>query len=230
MKSQWIEFKEAAIALRQSGQSIKTIHQNLGIPSSTLSGWLKDVELTAEHRNRLQQNKKDGWERAHQKAADWHRTQKALRTLKSKQEAQRILKHLTISDEVLDIALAMLLFGGSPRKESTPVSSSNPTTLRFIMAVLSQNYGVNLETIRCDLSLRADQDDKKLKEYWAKELSISPTQFKSTIIDKRSTGKPTNGDYKGVCIIGFNSVAAQRKLRYLYTLFCERIADVNLGT
>lgn len=230
MRSQWVELKETAIILRQSGQSIKTIHHNLGIPLSTLSGWLKDIEISDEHRDKLRQNKEDAWKRAHQKAADWHRTQKALRNLKAKQTAQDTLNHLEITDETLDLALAILLFGSNPRKDSTPISSSNPKTLRFILTVFHHNYGIDLSTLRYDLSLRSDQDRDTLKEYWAKALAISPDQFKSINIDKRTAGKPTKDDYKGVCIISFSSVAIQRKLRYLYTLFCERIAGVNLGT
>jgi hypothetical protein len=230
MKSQWIEFKETAVELRKSGQSIKTIHHNLGIPVSTLYGWLQDIEISDKHRAQLQQNKANAWRRAHQKAAEWHHTQKALRSLKARQEAKQTLDRLPLTSEVLDVALAMLLFGSSTRGESSPISSSNPTTLRFILAVLSQNYGLNLETVLCDLSLRSDQDSDTLKAYWATALGISPEQFKSIFVDKRTAGKPTEDTYKGVCIISFSSVAIQRKLRYLYTLFCERIAGVNLGT
>jgi hypothetical protein len=230
MRSQWAELKETAVVLRQSGQSIKTIHHNLGIPVSTLSGWLRDVEVSAEHRAQLQQNKEEAWKRAHKKAADWHRTQKALRDLKAKQDAQKILEHLDITDDVLDLALAALLFGNGFRGESAPLSSSSPKTLRFILAVLHHNYGLDLPTIHCDLSLRADQDADALKSFWAKTLTLSPEQFKTIHIDKRTLGQPTDSYYKGVCVIGFSSVAIKRKLRYLYTLFCERIADVNLGT
>jgi hypothetical protein len=230
MKSQWIELKETAMILRRSGQSIKTIHHNLGIPISTLSGWLKDIEISNEQRHRLQQNKDEAWKRAHQKAADWHRTQKALRNLRAKQDAQKILENLQTTNELLDITLAVLLFSNGVRAENTPIASSNPTTLRFILMVLKQNYGVDLRALHFSLSLRFDQDDTTLKEFWAEALGVSPAQFISINIDKRTVGKPTTNGYKGVCIISFTSVAIQRKLRYLYTLFCERIAGVNLGT
>ena len=230
MKSQWVEFKETAITLRQGGQSLKTINHSLGIPLSTLSGWLKDIEMSNEQRIKLSQNKEEAWKRAHQKAADWHRTQKALRDLNAKREAQAILERLDINSEILDVVLAVLLFGDGRRKESTPLSSSDPKTLLLILTILQKNYGINLRAIRFDLSIRADQDKDTLKAYWAKTLNVSPLQFKSVTIDKRTAGKPTIGEYKGVCIVRFSSVAIQRKLRYLYNLFYERITEVNLGT
>jgi hypothetical protein len=230
MKSQWIELKETAVVLRQSGQSIKTIHYSLGVPISTLSGWLKEIEMSNELRLQLQRNKELAWQRAHLKAADWHRTQKALRTLDAKREAQNTLENLKITDETLDLALAVLLFGGGTRSEKSPISSSSPSTLRFILIVLLENYGVRPESISYDLSLRSDQDAQSSKKYWSKELAVPLEKFRSVTIDKRTAGKPTNNQYKGVCIINFSSVAIQRKLRYLYTLFCERIADIDLGT
>jgi hypothetical protein len=230
MKSQWIEYKDTAVTLRQNGQSLKTIHHNLGIPLSTLSGWLKDIKLSDEQHAKLNQNKTEAWRRAPQKAADWHRTQKALHNLKAKQEAQETLKLLDFNRETLDLALAVLLFGNGSRNENTPISSSNPETLNFILTVLRENYDVNLETLCFDLSMRADQDVGILRTHWSKALTVSPEQFRSVIIDKRTIGKATVEGYMGVCIIRFSSVAIQRKLRYLYTLFCERITDVNLGT
>lgn len=227
MRSQWDELKETAITLRKSGQSLKTIHHNLGIPQSTLSGWLRDVKISDEQRIRLDQNKADAWRRAHQKAADWHRTQKALRDLKAKQEAQEILKNLDTNKGMLDLALAMLLFGNGPRREVTQISSSSPRTLRLILSILQKNYTIDPKDTHFSLSLRADQDSDVIREYWAKELTVPREQFGAISIDKRTTDKPTNDDYKGVCIIRFNSVAIHRKLRYLYDLFCERITDVT---
>jgi len=230
MRSQWYELREAAITLRQSGQSLKTIHHNLGVPTSTLAGWLKNVEISKDQQLKLSQYKADAWRRAHQKAADWHRAQKALRDLKAKQDAQEIVKRVQITGDTLDLSLAILLFGSASRKESTPFSSSNPATIHLILTVLDRNYGVASKAIRFGLSIRADQDSETLRLYWAKTLGVAPEQFKSITIDKRTTGKATNQDYKGVCIIRFSSVAIQRKLRYLYNLFCERITEVNLGT
>ena len=45
MQSKWFELKPTAVKLRRKGFSIGKIEYNLGIPRSTLSGWLKNIEL-----------------------------------------------------------------------------------------------------------------------------------------------------------------------------------------
>jgi len=74
-----------------------------------------------------------------------------------------------------------------------------------------------------------DQDADMLKEYWSKELKIPIERFKYVAFDKRSIGKPTYERYKGVCVITCGNIAIQRKLIYLYTLFCEKIAELDMG-
>jgi predicted transcriptional regulator len=45
--------KEKAIKLRKRGRSIRDIEKILGIPRSTLSGWLRDVKLSKKQKERL---------------------------------------------------------------------------------------------------------------------------------------------------------------------------------
>ena len=49
MRSKWFELKPDAIKLRKKGLSIREIELRLGIPRSTLSGWLKDIKLSDEN-------------------------------------------------------------------------------------------------------------------------------------------------------------------------------------
>jgi hypothetical protein len=230
MKSRWFEYKEQAIALRKTGMSIKTIETRLGIARSTLSGWFKDVELTEEQRLKLMKDGRDGWQKARVKAVEWHKAQKALRLLKAKQEAIETLSKIELTDEVLDLAFAMLYLGEGAKSGGTSLASSEPKILRFVLVVLRHNYQITNDMIRCDLHLRMDQDETKMKEYWSHELGIPLEKFKYAAFDKRSAGKPTYDHYKGVCVVTCGNIAIQRKLIYLYNLFCEKVTLLNTGT
>ena len=226
MLSKWFELKESAVTLRQSGQSIKTIHRNLGIPMSTLSGWLKNVELTDEHKLRLRNAQATSLKNARLKAADWHRAQKALRLLKAKQEAKSTLDQIELADPTLDLALAMLYFGrGTKTNNSATIASSDPMILQLVLAILQRNYAIKPETISCNLHVRVDQDISVVKAYWSRKLGIPLQQFKNVAVDKRSVGKATYDQYKGVCVLNCGHVAIQRKLMYLYKSFCEKVID-----
>jgi len=67
-----------------------------------------------------------------------------------------------------------------------------------------------------------------MKKYWSKELNAPVERFGKVSIDKRTLGKPTYPDYKGVCVVDCGNVAIQRKLVYISKKFCQKISE-NLG-
>lgn len=225
----WYELKEPAIALRKDGMSIKAIENKLGIARSTLSGWFKDIELTDEQKLKHTMSSQAGLERARLSAAQSHRAQKNLRILKAKQEAMRVLDRIELTDDILDLALAMLYLGEGAKSGTTSIASSDSSILRFTLIVLKRNYSLDINKIRCDLHLRMDQNSDDIKNYWSNELGIPIGRFRYVAFDKRSEGKPTYDHYKGVCVITCGQIAIQRKLKYLYNLFCERVTLLNEG-
>lgn len=229
MKSRWYELKDTAIELRRTGMSIKTIEEKLGIPRSTLSGWLKHVELSEEQRCRLMKNKHDGWKKAREKAVESHRAQKTLRLLKAKQEAEATLASLDLNSAVLDLAFAMLYLGEGAKGNASSIANSDPKILRFVIAVLKRNYSIEPEQIRCELHLRADQDHDLMKQYWSTELKLPISCFGYVAVDQRTAGKATYDHYKGVCVISCGGIAIQRKIVYLYNLFCDKVAELDAG-
>ncbi len=218
------------MTMRQTGVSMTVIERQLGIPRSTLSGWFKAIQLTEAQRTRLIQNSRDGWQKARIKSAEAHRAQKALRLLEAKSAATEVLSRIELNDDVLDLAFAMLYFGEGAKKDVTSLGSSDPKMLRFMLAVLRRNYGVTPAMLRCDLHLRMDQNGEELKSYWSKELKVPLKQFKYVAYDHRTEGKPTYSHYKGVCLIACGNIAIQRKLIYLYNLFCDKVAELDSGT
>ncbi len=54
MTSKWFKSKPEAVTLRKQGKSIKFIEKKLGIPSSTLSGWFKNILLTEKQKLKLE--------------------------------------------------------------------------------------------------------------------------------------------------------------------------------
>ncbi len=218
------------MTLRRKGVSMTLIERELGIPRSTLSGWFKTIKLTEDQRTKLMKNKSDGWKIAREKAVIAHQYKKALRVLKAKQEAEKVINKIELTDELLDIAFAMLYLGeGSKTNGTTSIASSDPTILRFILSVLKQNYGISPGMIRCELHLRLDQNELATKEYWSKELAVPIDRFRYVAFDKRSANKPTYDHYKGVCVLQCGNIQIQRKLIYLYTMFCDKVSQMYGG-
>lgn len=225
MKSQWFEYKEKAIELRKQGFSYGEIVQTLSIPKSTLSHWLRHIELSDQQKLRLEQNYGNALIKARAKSVIVRQKQRELRLQNAKDEAEQIISDVEIDDNLVELALAMLYLGEGAKKNTTAIGNSNPLILKFFIAVLRNKYGLEPGQIRCELHLRADQKPEDIKRYWSKELNLPLTNFRTVVFDKRTIGKTTYPSYKGVCIVNCGNIAIQRKLIYLYNQFCQRVID-----
>jgi len=217
--------KEAATRLRRRGLSIGHIENKLGISRSTLSGWFRDIKLTQQQQEKLLERWRGGLVKARVKASQWHKKQKELRLIKAKEDANQILNNLNLRDKnIAELALAMLYMGeGIKSNDETGMGNSDPLILKTFLRILKNNYDIDIKKIRCELYLRADQNENEVKEFWANELKLPMENFKYVHFDKRTEGTKTFSNYKGVCLIRCANVAIQRKLLNISKGFCELI-------
>lgn len=225
MRSKWYQLKDETIKLRKRGTSMNVIENRYGIPRSTLSGWFKKIKLTKVQKKKLIQNSRAGLIIARKKAILWHKEQKQQRFKEAELLALSTLKNINKHDKyVLELALAILYLGeGDKTTGETGLGSSNPLILKFFISCLKKIYNFEINKIRCELHLRADQNPKKIKIFWAKKLKLPINNFKQVSFDKRTIGSKTYPSYKGVCALRCGNVAIQRKLLYLANFFCEKV-------
>lgn len=226
MKSRWFELKNKAIKLRKQGFSMNMIEDRHGIARSTLSGWFKNVKLTPTQKKKLLQNSKIALIAARKKAVLWHNAQKQRRLEEARLQALQTLGNINTNNRyILELALAILYLGeGNKTTVETSIGNSDPLILKFFLSCLKKIYNFDVKKIRCELYLRADQNPRKIKRFWARELKLSLNNFKQIAIDKRTLGSKTFPHYKGVCALKCGNVAIQRRLLYLARFFCEEIA------
>lgn len=226
MRSKWSHLKSDVVAARLRGMSIREAEKTFSIPKSTLSGWFKNVEMTEKLKTRI----KDKWLKnlikARKNAVIWHNTQKEARLKQAESEALDLLSKIDLKDKaILELALAMLYLGEGAKSNSTAMGNSNPLILKFFIVGLRELYDFDINRIKCELHLRADQDPESMKSYWSTELNLPLSNFTGFSIDKRTLGSVTYPSYKGVCILQCANIAIQRRLVYLSQIFCERIAN-----
>jgi len=231
MISRWFELKPEVIKLRKEGFSIGKIERPLGIPRSTLSGWLKDIKLSKKQKEELTRNWRHALVKARKKAVLWHNAQKEKRLKLAKEQALKTVGVIDITDKkILELVLAILYMGeGTKKKVETSMGNSDPLILKFFLAALKRIYDFDLKKIKCQLSLRADQNPEEMKRFWSKKLGVPINNFGYVNLDKRTIGSKTYPSYKGVCYVRCGNVAIQRKLMYLSEVFCKKVIKKYLG-
>lgn len=230
MQSKWFNKKNDALNLRIKGQSIGSIEKRLGIPRSTLSGWFKSIKLTKDQEKVLYEKSKRGLIKARREAVKWHNSQKKQRFTLAKNEANKVLGKVNISNrEWIEITLAILYLGeGYKTGARVGMGNSDPLILKFFLSLLKKIYGCKIGRIRCDLNLRADQNKTKEINYWSKALGLPTINFKGTFFDKRTEGRKTYKNYHGVCQVTLGRADIQRRLMYLADIYCNSIVKGNL--
>ena len=229
MRSRWSHLKSKAVALRRQGISIGKVEDQLGIARSTLSGWFKTVKLTTFQKKRLELNWRRALIKARAEAVKWHNLQKEVRLKKAKIDALETLSKINLDDNnILELALSIIYLGeGFKRGTSTAIGNSDPKILKFFISAMKRCYDYDVNKVRCELHLRADQDPIKMKKYWARQLNIPLGNFKGVVFDKRTKGKKTYSYYKGVCVLQCGRVDIQRKMLYLSSGFCDLVANMR---
>ncbi len=193
--------KEAAVKLRRKGRSIRDIENILGVARSTLSGWLRNTELTKQQKEKLRQKSLAHLVKARLKANEAHRKERLNRMKKIEHSIKKFTSNVTIDKKLGEIIFAIFyLAEGTRGRGRVEIANTNPNILTAFLNLFQYLYLPQKSRLHCRLNLRKDQSDEKLKDYWSNILHIPKSQFIKTQFDKR-TIKPTFKDYKGVCSV-----------------------------
>ncbi|MDO8561399.1 MAG: hypothetical protein Q7S05_01070 [bacterium] len=231
MPSRRQQLKQRAVSMRRHGASIRDIEKRLGVRRSTLSYWFTKVPLSKYHLKLLKKRADNALVKARVEAVKWHNAQKTARMRRASDEAAQTIARIDFTDgAIAELALALLYLGeGAKRSVMTAIGNSDPLILRFFVRMLQRLYQIPPTDMKCELHLRSDQDAKKITRYWSRVLGIPTSNFGKPSFDQRTVGRPTYSHYKGVCIVRCSRVAIQRKLVYIATTFCSRIAESGGG-
>ncbi|MEK7172759.1 MAG: hypothetical protein AAB740_02155 [Patescibacteria group bacterium] len=191
--------KIKAIQLRKAGKSYGEIMQKIKVPKSTLSMWLRDVELTEQQKNRLyvtlrRQNAYKG--------AKLLQERRILRTEKiiteAKKEAQKMFKNpLFLSGLMLYWAEG----DKSERFEHVKFSNSDPAMVQLIMRWFREICKTPESKFRICLHIHSLHCRKDILQYWSQITGIPLSQFYKTQVKPTSLKHRRNVLYNGTCAV-----------------------------
>ncbi len=202
------KLREQVIKLRRQGKTYSEIQSRLGliIPKSTLSYWCRNTPLPLNYQRKIQEYNKINLNKARKIAL-------IVNKIKKEKRLQLILSHnlhlsgILKNRDVAKVALAMLYLGeGSKKRGALTFANSDPFIISLFLRLLRYCYNLDESKFRCTLLCRADQNIKKLEEFWSQITKIPLSQFYKARIDPRTIGKPSKKlNYKGVCRIDYFS-------------------------
>jgi len=189
-----------ALRLRLSGKSYGEIQKELGVPKSTLSGWLSGVILAPEKRQRIEAK---AYYKSREALIRRNKQQTELakkRALLTRQEAAHDINSLTKKDLVI-LGAALYWAEGYKRLQvrngreitahAVSLTNSDPLLVRAFIRFLREYCEVPITKIKMGLRMFKHQNENHLKRYWHKATGIPLENFQKTYlgISKSSMGK-----------------------------------------
>ena len=193
------ERDEARTLRREQGQSIKEIARAVGVAPSSVSRWVKDIELTPDQlavlalRNPILNAQRNG-----------ARTRSAQARTK-RLGAQADGRVAARSGNTVHAAACMLYWGeGSKSRNYVQLSNSDPAMVVFFLRFLREYFAVPNSRVRIQCNLHADDQQHVLEveEYWLAALGLSRESLTKSIVNsvsKASLHKRVNMLPYGTC-------------------------------
>jgi len=204
-----MRFKEkiAAVWLRKKGKSYSEISKKLGVSKSTLSGWLKNIELTPQQKKRLMTKRQlAGYKGAkiNQRYADKRRK---IIIKKARKEVDDLINN------PLFVAGLMLYWAeGLKAKEKVRFSNSDSSMIRLMMKWFRKICHVPEHKFRISLCLHELHVRKDVREFWSRVTGVPLSQFTKDTIKPTIHSQRTNKLYEGTCRITIHSVDLFKKI------------------
>lgn len=223
---------------RDEGLSYNEIAAKTGISKSTLSNWLRDVQLTPEQEHRLQERLWANRAGFAARALPTNRERYAQAREAAWRAGAMVIEELPKARPVDELALAMLYLGeGSKSRHQVQLASMDVSIMRYFVCTLIQLYDVDVRrfSVRLNLVEAARPIESELKLWWSSSLGIALERFVRSQYDARNTSLVLTHDYHGVCTVGLGDTLLQQRLlglaqAYLHDRIGNQTSNCNRST
>jgi transposase-like protein len=168
---------------REEGASIKEIARRVGVSTSSVSCWVRDIELTQQQHDELRRRNP-----AYNRQISGVAIQAARRREErlASQEEGRLLARV---GEPLHVAGCMLYWAeGSKRRNQLRFANSDPEMARFFVNFLRTYFDLPNEKIRITCHLYADHVERQraVERFWLDTLGLSESSLRKSVVNAYS--------------------------------------------
>jgi len=202
--------KNEAIKLRKGGKSYGYILKNIAVSKSTLSLWLRDIELTESQKSILLK----GREMSRYAAAKKKQRQRIEKTIKIIEKAKKEFRQS--NNNPLFLSGLMLYWAEGDKSdlhEQVKFTNSDPNMINLIMRWFREICKVPEKKFRVTLHIHNLHCRPKIENYWSNITGIPLSQFYKTQVKPTTLRYRRNPLYNGTCAVSISSKDFFRKIK-----------------
>lgn len=207
--------KLKAIELRKKGYSVKEISRLLFVAKSSVSLWVRNINLSKNAQQRLLSRIKLGQYNSGEK-------KKAIKNAHIKMLQEEIKVEYTdfaLSKKMKQLLCAFIYWcEGTKNNNGVAFTNSDPYLTKFFLGLLIEVFGAERRKFVARLHLHEYHDVKKQEAFWQKILKVKSNQFQKAY-KKPHTGKRYRDNYPGCISLRYYDTMLARRLRFLAQLY-----------
>jgi AcrR family transcriptional regulator len=191
--------RDMARKLRREGMSVREIERRVGVAKSSVSHWVRDIELSAEQRGELAA--RNG--RHPNQLAGARRSSARHRAMRAGYQARG--RELARRDDPLFAAGCMLYWAeGGKGRNAALLTNADPEVLRFFVRFLRRYFAVPDEQMNVYCNLFADHlpQQQEVEQFWLDTLELPASSLRKSqvnVYSKYSQKKRQNRLPYGTC-------------------------------
>lgn len=162
---------------REQGLSVKHLARTLGVSKSSISLWVRDIQLTPEQKARLRPCGVKGG------------AVRSARALAVRREAQHRGRTEARQARPLHVAGCMLFWAeGSRSRNAVQFTNSDPSMVRLFLAFLRDCYCVPDTKVRLTCNLFADHlpRQREIERFWLDHLGLPDACLRKSSVNRYS--------------------------------------------
>lgn len=213
-----IEERHQAVALRRRGNSLKGIAEKLHVAKSSVSLWVRDIELSPQAKKRLLTKIKIGQfisaerKRAHTKEIE----------MQYVTEARVALKNLSFTKDLNALLCALFYWCEGTKNAQSGVCfvNSDPHVIRTFLYLLRNSFSIDESKFRPGIHIHEYHNSAKQLDFWSKVTDIDKRQFIKPYL-KPHSGKRIRANYPGCISLRYHSNDLARRLMAIAKAFLD---------
>jgi len=193
-----------AIKLRKQGYTYSQIIKRISnLSKSTLSGWMKKIQLTERQKIKIFSQIKKARRKAALKGS-WANREKAIKRISLLQsKAEKEFPKL-IQNPLFLIGLTLYWAEGSRTNRCFQFINSDPQIIYVMMTWLRKIGKIKNDDIRIRIYIHKIYKNQKCESFWSEVIKIPKRKFLKTIYKPTPHTIKRNPNYKGCCRIDVN--------------------------
>lgn len=225
-----VQLRNLAIALRKEGKSYNEILNEVPVAKSTISNWLRGINLTEQQYIDLNSRLKDRRARGRLRTGIALTAKRLVRENKVYAEAEKEFR-LNIRDTLFSAGILLYWAEGAKKNNYFAFVNSDQDMVALMIQWIRRYFPSESLLLKYRLFIHLPYKNENCEEYWAHFLGIPVSSFEKTIYKPTPHITKKNFGYKGCIRVTITRIDVLRKMiawQKLLIQYYKEVQDNNM--